>query len=110
MLCACAGLVRHYFPLPDVLPSRMLTSLMGCKRHAPSFRSPELIRREWLRSIHVDARALRRIFDRAAENFLRQGSGFPLTQKYKAEQIDHRIDVGPVKVGMRNASGDSLQM
>ena len=58
----------------------------------------------------MDDRTLGGIFDRAAQDFVGQGSRIAFTKKDVTHDIDHRVDVGPVKVDVGDASGGLLEV
>ena len=58
----------------------------------------------------MDDRALGRVFDGAAQDFVGQGGGVALAQEDKPHHVDDRVDIGPVKVDMGDASGGLLQV
>ncbi len=58
----------------------------------------------------MDDWALSRVFDGTAQDFMGQGGSIAFTEKDEPHDVNHRIDVCPVKVDVGDASGGLLQV
>jgi hypothetical protein len=61
-------------------------------------------------STYVDNRALSRVFDGTAQDLVGKRRRVPFTKKDVPHHVHDRVDIGPVKVGVRDTSGGLLQV